>query len=1088
MKQSLLFLRCDRLLFLFACLWLGECVAGQALQAQTAWHGPIRTIHGKVMSDSTLQPLEGATVKTADRSAAAITDASGRFTLQVGDSVPLVITYVGYRPALFSARQVHDGMTVRLHPNGALLRTLTVYTGYQKLSGNQITGAYDKIDRTQLDREVSTDIISKLEGKTTGLLFDHRLNNQTFSIRGQSTIFGNAKPLVILNDFPYEGDLNNINPNEVESITILKDAAATSIWGTRAGNGVVVIKTRDAAYNQPLRVDFSANVTRISEPDVESIPMMSSSDFIGVEEMLFDKGYYDGQINGYNHPALTPVVELLNQERNGAISADEANAQIDALKQHSVKDDFKKYLYQPGFNQQYFLTLSSGSSKLGYRLSGGYDHNTDVLAAEYQRIHLSEENRWNPIRQLEIHTKLTYTNAESKGGRPAYSQINMMPTKHLYPYARLADDQGNPLPIPRDHNGEFIRQAEDQGLLNWQYYPLTDYLSARPVDRTHDFLADVSAEYHLTDALSLKVNYEYEAEDNPGHTLETLQSYELRNDINDFTQVNPDGSLTYALPKGDLLRWQRDHLNAYAARGQVNYEKSWGPSRLTAMGGVEIRQSRQTSFSGGSYGYNPVNLSTALVDYLTYYPMYYDAGTTSSIVDFSDYEDLMDRYVSDYLGATYAYKGRYTLSVSARRDGSNLFGVSSNQRVVPLWSAGAAWTLSQEKFYHIPWLPYVKLRLTDGYSGNVDNMLSAYTTIKEGDFEYYTHAPSALMETPPNPSLRWEKVNQVNIGVDFSLTGDRITGSLDYYRKKANDLIGASPLDPTTGVQTPAASGTPFQFQGNVANMRGYGINLSLHSANLTGRFKWNTDFLFTYEMDKVTKYFFKPSYNSEYVTGGFGSTEPLEGKPLTAIVTLPWAGLDPQTGDPMGYLDGKVSKDYDGILFNENTADLEYNGPALPPLFGTIVNTFSYKGISLSFSIDYKFKDYFTRTSINYGALFSENINHSDFAKRWQKPGDEKHTNVPSMVYPNPYGRDQFYQYSSALISKGDLIRLRTVELSYRLPGGAGKKLPFRDMVLSLHIQNGGLLWKANKYGLDPEYQNLQRPAEFALGLNGSF
>lgn len=1053
--------------------------------AQTRKPGS-RMITGTVVSDSTLQPLSGASVRLSTRATGVVTDASGRFHLRVPDTCGLVASYLGYGTRELTAHRVSDGMMIRLTPMGQVLEPLTVYTGYQTLSGNQITGAYEKIDRKLLDREVSTDIVSRLEGKFTGLLFDHRNNDATFSIRGRSTIYGDASPLIILNDFPYEGDLKNINPNDVESITVLKDAAATSIWGTRAGNGVVVIRTRAASYNQPFRVEFSSNLTRISARDFDEIPFTNSADYIGVEEMLFDKGFFNGQINGYNHPALSPVVELLNQAKNGAVSETEATQKIDALKKYDIRKDFKKYLYQTGLNQQYFLTLSAGSQKLGYRLSGGYDNNTDVLDAAYQRIHVREENHWNPLPNLEVRTTLAYTSSEGKGGRPGFIQLRHL--SGLYPYTRLADDQGNPLPVVRGHNSEFNQQAEDQGLLNWQYYPLTDYRGARPISRTKDLLLNASAKYHLTSAWSVNVNYQYELTHAPSHTLQTLQSYEQRDYINNFTQVNADGSLSYPLPKGDLLRWDRSELDAFAVRGQVNYDKTWGKSRLTGMAGMEMRQSHQTSLGGTFYGYDPSTLNYTSVDYFSYFPMYYASFIVGNIPDGSGSGDVIDRYVSYYTHGTYAYDGRYTLSMSARKDGSNIFGVSSNQRVVPLWSVGAAWILSKEPFYQSEWLPYLKVRLTDGFSGNVDNMLSAYTTIQMDPNATFTHAPNALIETPPNPDLRWEKVHEINVGIDFATKNNRVSGSLDYYTKKANDLLGDTPLDPTTGVMSQSGqASTPFVFRGNVADMKGYGINVALHSINLRHQFKWTTDVLFTYQRDKVTKYATALKANYEYISAGYG-INPMPGKPLNAIFSYRWAGLDPQTGDPQGYLDGKVSKDYRGMRYDKNVSDLVYSGSALPPIFGTLRNTFSYKGLNLSFSLDCKFGDFFQRTSVSYAALFSGGTGDLDFQRRWQKPGDEKHTDVPSMLYPDPPGRGQFYSSSSILISPAGLIRFRTLDLSYELTPASCRWLPFNDLALSVSARNLGLLWVANKQGLDPEHETIRPFREVSMGLKFSF
>lgn len=1047
-----------------------------------------RWLEGQVISDSTLEPLVGASVKVVSASAysGVVTDAAGRFRLHIPDSCTLLVSYLGYQPRKMKVTPGTGKLTVRLAAIEQILHPLTVYTGYQELSGNEITGSYEKIDRKLLDREVSTDILPKLEGKFSGLLFNHLENDQTYLIRGLSTIYGNTQPLIILNDFPYEGDLSNINPNEVESITVLKDAAATSIWGTRAGNGVVVIKTRDAAYNKPLRLDFSASLTRVEKPDLLSLPYMNASDYIDVEEMLFGKGYYNSQINGYDHPVLTPVVELLHKAQQGVISQSEADAQIDAMRAYDVRRDFKKYLYQTGLTQQYFLTLGAGSSNLGYRVSAGYDHNTGVLGVNYERLTVREENRWHPLPRLEITTRVSYGRSESRGGRPSYSSIRLAARKDLYPYARLADDAGNPLPLPQDHNADFIRQAEAQGLLNWQYYPLTDYLYNRPVSQSQDIQLNATAKYRLVDGLSVSVAYQYENTRTPSHTDYTMKSYIARNLINRYTQVNPDGSLTYGIPLGDQLKWSRATLDAYAIRGQLGYKKQFGKSRLVAIAGMEMRQAHQHELLGYFFGYNPKTLSFTPVDYVSYFPQYGIAGSNASIVSGSGLTDIMDRYVSYYFHGTYAYKDRYTLSLSGRKDGSNIFGVSVNQKVVPLWSLGGAWILSAEPFYHVSWMPYLKLRLTDGFSGNVDNSLSALTTINEFSDEKYTHRPYANVRNPPNPSLRWEKVHQINAGIDFGSNHNRLSGSIDYYIKRENDLIGDAPLDPTTGVRANVVSGPFFRFRGNVADMKGFGINVTLHSINIPGAFRWTTDLTFAYQRNKVTRYALKPSYNSQYIGAGYG-VKPVVGKPLKSIYSLPWAGLDPQSGDPRGYLNGEITKDYFALLYDDNVDNLKYNGPALPPLFGTLRNTFSYDGLSLSFSLDYRSGSYFFRDAISYSALFSGGTGHADFARRWQQPGDENRTDVPSMVYPAKSSRDAFYLSSSVLVSRGDCIRLRTLDVSYALTSRLCKKLGVRDLGLTLSAKNLGLLWKVK--GLDPEYVSRLHPSRtLSAGIKFSF
>jgi hypothetical protein len=232
------------------------------------------------------------------------------------------------------------------------------------------------------------------------------------------------------------------------------------------------------------------------------------------------------------------------------------------------------------------------------------------------------------------------------------------------------------------------------------------------------------------------------------------------------------------------------------------------------------------------------------VNYDTAFPIFY-APEKRKI----EYKNLKrsetDRYISYYLNAKYIFQRRYILSASIRKDESNLFGVSTNQKGVPLWSAGASWEMSQESFYTLAWLPFLKLRITNGYKGNVDKTVSAFTTVRNDGINNW-QALTASIVNPPNPSLRWEKNHMINFGVDFALKHSILEGSLEYYTRKSTDLIGYSPLDPTTGVNI---------LRGNTADMKGKGVDIVLRSKNLNKRFKWNTTFLLSYTADKISNY-----------------------------------------------------------------------------------------------------------------------------------------------------------------------------------------------------------------------------------------
>jgi hypothetical protein len=297
--------------------------------------------------------------------------------------------------------------------------------------------------------------------------------------------------------------------------------------------------------------------------------------------------------------------------------------------------------------------------------------------------------------------------------------------------------------------------------------------------------------------------------------------------------------------------------------------------------------------------------------------------------------------------------------------------------------------------------------------------------------------------------------------------------------RKGTDLIGNSPLDPTTGANT---------FRGNTADMKGKGVDIVLRSKNINKRFKWATTFLFSYAADKVTTYKVQQSANWYYCDPRFIS--PIPGKPLYAIYSFKWMGLDPQNGDPQGYFNKQVSKDYNAIIYSSELSDLTYKGPANPTYFGSLRNNVSYKQLELSFTITWKLGYYFRRNSINYYNLFNgPSPGHSDYVSRWQHPGDEEFTTVPSMQYNASSIRSTFYAYSDVLIERGDHIRLQDIQLSYQLNKNDVRWLPMNQFRFYVYANNMGILWKANHKGIDPDYVlGIPNPRTIAAGLRIDF
>ncbi|MNV05850.1 TonB-dependent Receptor Plug Domain protein [compost metagenome] len=906
-------------------------------------------------------------------------------------------------------------------------------------------------------------------------MMDQSGYNGQIMVRGLSTISGPKNPLIVVDNFPYEGDLNNINPNIVENITILKDASASSIWGARAANGVIVITTKKGVFRTPIRLQANASLTIGDKPDLSYIRQMSSSDFIDVEQELYNKGFYNSKINSKNKPLLSPVVDYLNQATKGIITPEEANKAINNLRSVDVRDQFDQYMYKPAVKQQYYLSAQGGSEKFSWLSAVGYDHNKETLGETYQRMNIRFQNTFRPLSKLTIATNLYYTYTANNSGRLGYKSIAT-----LFPYTQIADEKGNPLPVGRNWNQTYIQTAGDGKLLDWNYYPLTDWQHQKTNANVSNILTNIGIKYEITKGLTASLDYQYERESGLSTALADEKSYSARDYINRFTQI-VNGAPVYIVPKGGILDKTNRINNVHNLRGQLGYDKTFGTHNINVIIGAEMRTNKNDGNSVKYYGYDPNNLTTGNVDYTKTYPNFI-TGANSTITNSNTLTQTDRRFVSQFANAAYTLNNKYILSASLRRDGSNLFGLKTNDQWNPFWSAGFSWKLSNEAFYHSELLPNLNLRATYGYSGNINPAMVAVNTMRFlPNPSLYTGTRTALFNNYYNPELRWETSKMFNLGVDFQSKNNRISGTVEYYHKKGINLFGTSQIDYTTGV--------PTSILRNVASMKGSGMDIMIKIMNINHTFKWNTIFNFSVYKDQIIAYNVNRTLASSYISTNTPPISGVAGHPVYTIYAYKWAGLDPETGAPMGYLNDQISKDYPSIVGEGTKVDaLQYFGSAIPTKFGTMINSFAYKNISLQVGISYKFGYWFRRSSINYTELFNNWRNHSDYTLRWKKPGDELLTNVPSIDYKTNSSRDQFYDGSSVLVEKGDHIRLQYINLTYTFYHIRN----INSFQLFLNASNLGLIWKANKAGMDPDFNiNLNgfvTPANYNLGIRAQF
>jgi len=1055
--------------------------------------GPMKhVLRGTVVSAVDNKPLDGVSVRVEAEKARTSTKKDGTFSLSVENLKGLVrFTYVGYKTQEISYTSGVSIIVKLIPEDNKLDEVEVVSTGYQKIPKERATGSFEFVDNKLFNRKVSTDFVSRLEDVVPGIsslkVFPENKGKLLgINIRGLSTMRSNVWPLVVIDGIPYQNNFDmlngyfmNINPNDIENVTVLKDAAASSIWGAQSGNGVIVITTKRGKYNQPFQLSVNSNVTVGNKPDLYYYPQMNTSDYINLEKELFDKGYWDSRMYDFSIN-LTPVIQLLKRHKEGDLNEVDLNMQLDLLRGIDMRDDFNKYIYRKSVNQQYNVQLSGGSEKINTSFSIGYDKNLDnLVTSSYKRFTAKNNTQLRPVKNLTLDLGVTYTNSQRKNAAANMVGYNAMGRGvGNFPYMRMADDQGNPLVVDAIGFNPIFRDTVAGGrLLDWKYRPLAELNNTHVMTNIKETFLNIKSAYQILPELSASLLYAFQHASQPQETWMGMGSSQHRGDIN-YRASWDNNKVIWNLPVGDNL-YKTDRYNATnQGRLQLNFNKDFGQLHsVNAIAGFEIREIQSEAMTNILWGYDPENLTYKNVIYDVMMPALNGIAGMTAIYDFSEIEKYTNRFTSYFANGSYTYKKRYTISGSIRKDASNLFGVKTNDRGQPFWSFGAAWLLSNEAFINNNAVQLLKLRATYGYNGNVNNSTSAYPIINIQSSPHFNTGQSyASMQSPQNPSLRWERVGIFNLGMDFSFI-NRISGSVEYYVKRPKDLIASSRIDPTTGYSS---------LNINSSNLDGRGVDLSLNSVNIkTKLFTWSSNLVFAYNRTKVAKSYVSNTRGKDYITGAYGMLlTPIEGMDLYSLLTYKWAGLDPETGKPRGYVGGEISDDYGTIVNRSTIDDLQNHGTLRPRYFGSFRNGFVYKNLDLSFNISYQLGHKFMRSSFSNDAFIESGVGHSDYALRWKQSGDELRSNVPAFTYPNNFYASEFYRQSAALVESAGQIKWRDLQLSYTF--SQLQKIGLKNMRIYAYAQNLGVIWRANKLGLDPEYGNsIPEPLSLSLGLN---
>lgn len=1080
-------------------------------QDSVVYRGKVTDENGRIMV--------GATIKVIGGNRSTFTTSKGLFAIYGPRKGTLEITYIGYLNRQITLNNLNylEPIDVKMIPgNNNLGEVSVVSTGYQDIAKERATGSFEVITKEQLEHSSDPNLVKRLEGITTSMNFNNQLNSvnsasttiastdpsksplANLTIRGKNTLNTNqvtylsqsGEVLVVIDGVASPYSIDNVNPNDVESITVLKDAAAASIWGSRAANGVIVVKTKRGNYDKPVNVFFNSNFNLTEKPDLFYKKVMSTSDYIDAQVFLFNasKTKVNPPTIGIQQPFLSPVAEILGRQQNGQISSAQANSEIDALRGNDVRRDFEKYILRDAFTQSYSLAIDGGSKRVAYRISGGYDNTQEnSIGAGSNRLALSYNSSYKPLKNLELSIGVTYSvrNTENQATEQAVS-ANV--AGNFYPYTQLVDSHSNAISIPYKYRPAFIDLLSSNygnKIQDLTFTPLKNIKEGYYKTSYKNLNFNLGANYRINNFLSVNVLYNYSIDNNQQNIYNSQNSFYMRDLVSYYT--SPSG--VQAIPLGGLYRPTTIDDRSHSLRGQLNVNQKWGEKHaINLIAGSEVTQSYFLSKSFQYYGYNKDNLfSTNQLDFKDYVPLLFDNGfgaTAQIPYNSTAFTDGRIRTYSLYSNGAYTYNGRYTISGSIRKDQSSVFGVGTNKGGAPFFSVGAKWNIAAENFYKLDFLPILQLRSTFGYNGNVNPLVSARQLIS---YSGGTQVNGLLYATTgsdaTNDLLRPEKTGVLNLGLDFGVKNGRVSGSFEYYNKRTKDLIAPNSIDPSTGFN---------RLSFNTATLQGWGTDFSISTINFRiNKFSWTSNFLFSYNRVKVAKIFTAAAKTAADVISGTPAYN--EGADLSRLYAYRWAGLDPVTGSPVGYFNGQPmivnsTASYLSVT-GQPMSTAHYFGSAVPVYFGSLRNTFRYGALSVSANILYKLGYYFRRPQsdlVRYSQLFSSNVvQGSEYSNRWQKPGDELFTNVPSQIYPANNLRDLFYQFSEINVLKADHIRLQEINISYSL---SKKNWFLKNPRVYANISNLGIIWRANKLNIDPDIGDYPNPRTYAFGFSANF
>jgi TonB-linked SusC/RagA family outer membrane protein len=1037
----------------------------------------LKLITGHV-TDENGAPLPGATVWLKGTNIGSVTDANGDFSIKAAEGRTLFLSFIGFksREVLVNSETFYSLSLEESIKN--LDEIQVVSSGYQEIPKERATGSYETLSSRAIQEVPSINMLERLEGRVAGVNFD--VSNNSISIRGTNS-YSKTEPLIVVDGFPMPQDdyqfneskrfhggaeLSYLNPDDIESITILKDAAASSIWGSRAANGVIVIKTkRGKSLSEEPSISFSSSISISDKPYLEKLKQMNSAQYIDFEQEMFELGYLTDNINDWTKKNLSEAQEWMFRVQRGTAKDAERDAALAELASKNNTSQIKKYLFRNALSQQYNLSINGGTEKSTYYISGNYNNDKPVMKANDASSYNVTAN--NTLRlfndAVQLNTGINYMGSTYSINNTVQEALSTVSTSSLRPYDMIVDENGTSINKYLLFRPEVIQDLEGKGYLDWTYNYLDELNYSNVVQKSNAIRLNAEISSDITSWLRGSASGMYYKLNQQQDALDEEKGYSSRNRLNRATYYDSTtGTLTNGIPIGAFKTLTSLVNENYNLRGQLTVDKRFNEiHQLNITTIAEIREEKRSSFEKDFYGYDEDTNTGKTVNPTNYYTTVYGWSEQigSSGNTFSKYRN---RYLSYAGSGSYSLYNRYFVSGSIRFDDYNMLGASRRNRAIPLWSAGFRWKIMEGPMITLPdFLSHLDLRITYGKGGSTPlGGLGNNNAVINLSNDYYTDLQTASISSPANAQLKWETTKIWNFGLDFGLLKGRLHGSVEYYSKKSNDILVSIPYNPTYGFS---------YLYYNAGTLKGHGVDFNISAQILTSDFKWKTSFNLSYNTNEVTHAYYEPTSITDYFKSG-----PIKGKPLSALFAYRWAGLDSNGQSQIYDAEGGIigTDVYDTDL---DPKSLKYMGTTTPPYFGGFFNTFSWKNFELNAQITYQMGHVFQKPFLNNypsyaGTFYGTPGKNIDIANRWRSPGDEDKTNVPGLANIS-YNSISRYNKADINILPADNIRLQQVSLAYRIPSDWLQKSMVKSLSLSFHARNLGILWKKNKEGYDPQY-----------------